>query len=79
MTFVTGTHEIGLSERRAGQGGAKPITIGNGTWVGTRAVILGGVTIGAGSVVGAGSIVRDSLPADTLSAGVPARAVRYLP
>lgn len=53
-----------------------PIIIGDNAWIGTRVVILGGVTIGEGAVVGAGSVVTKAIPANAVAFGVPARVVR---
>ena len=53
-----------------------PITIGNNVWVGARAMILKGVTIGDGAVVAAGSVVTKDVPGGTLVGGVPARVIR---
>lgn len=55
-----------------------PVTIGSGTWIGLRAVILPGVTIGRRCVVAAHSVVRSDVPDDTLVAGAPAQVVRQL-
>lgn len=55
-----------------------PIVIEENVWIGTRAMILKGVTIGEGSVVAAGSVVTRSVPPATVVAGVPARAIRRL-
>ena len=55
-----------------------PVTIGDGTWVGARAMILPGVTIGKRVVVAAGSVVTRDVPDDVLVAGNPARVVRSL-
>ena len=55
-----------------------PVRIGNGTWVGARAMILPGVTIGSRVVVAAGSVVTRDVPDDVLVAGNPARVVRSL-
>jgi acetyltransferase-like isoleucine patch superfamily enzyme len=52
---------------------SKPITIGNGTWVGAEVMILGGVTIGAGSVIGAGAIISKDVPPRTIVTGQPMR------
>ena len=49
------------------------MSVGDGTWVGTRALILPGVHIGAGCVVAAGAVVTESVPDDTMVGGVPAR------
>ncbi len=40
----------------------KPIVIKEGAWLGTRCMILGGVTIGKGAVIGAGAIVTKDVP-----------------
>ncbi|WP_323178585.1 acyltransferase [Micromonospora lupini] len=52
------------------------VTIGDDVWVGTRAVILHGVTIGRGAVIGAGAVVTRSVPPYTVAAGNPARVIR---
>jgi maltose O-acetyltransferase len=76
VMFVTGTHEIGNSSRRAGPGYAQDVTIGKGCWLGARVTVLGDVTVGAGSFVAAGSLVNANLGANCLAAGVPAKAKR---
>jgi maltose O-acetyltransferase len=78
VEIVTGSHEFGDATRRAGSGTAAPVTIGRGSWLGARVVILGGVTIGSGSVVAAGAVVNGNVEAQTLVAGVPARLKRRL-
>lgn len=55
-----------------------PVRIGNGSWIGARAMVLPGVTIGSRCVVAAGAIVSRDVPDDTLVAGNPARVVREL-
>lgn len=79
VSFITGSHEIGGSERRAGKGIAASITVEEGCWIGARAIILGGVTIGKGAIVAAGSVVADDVPPNSLVAGVPAKVKRILP
>ena len=56
----------------------KPVIIGDNVWIGNRAIILPGVTIGDGAVVGAGSVVVHDVPARSVVAGNPARVVREL-
>jgi len=53
-----------------------PIIIGDDAWIGTRAIILKGVTIGEGAVVAAGAVVTKDVPPRTLVAGVPAMPKR---
>jgi acetyltransferase-like isoleucine patch superfamily enzyme len=55
-----------------------PIRIGDGTWIGARAMVLPGVTIGSRCLVAAGAVVSRDVPDDTLVAGNPARVVREL-
>ena len=58
---------------------ASPLTIGDGAWIGARAIVLASCSsIGAGAVIGAGSVVTRDVPAHTLVAGNPARVVRPL-
>ncbi|PAF37606.1 hypothetical protein CHH58_10380 [Terribacillus saccharophilus] len=79
VLFCTSSHEIGYPGRRGGPVIKKPVIIGNGCWIGARATILPGVTIGEGCIVAAGSVVtKDCLP-HGLYAGVPAKRVRELP
>lgn len=59
------------------QPSAAPVRIGDRVWVGTRAVVLKGVTIGDGAVVAAGAVVTRDVPAGTVVAGVPAKAVGH--
>ena len=62
--------------RVEGATNSAPIKIGNHCWIGTRAIILKGVTIGDGSVIGAGSIVTKDVPPNCLAAGNPARVIK---
>jgi acetyltransferase-like isoleucine patch superfamily enzyme len=52
-----------------------PVVIGDRVWVGTRAVVLKGVTIGDGAVIGAGAIVTRDVPPGVIATGAPATAV----
>lgn len=54
----------------------KGVTIEDDVWIGTRAIILGGVTIGKGSIIAAGSVVKSSIPAYSVVAGVPGKIIR---
>jgi acetyltransferase-like isoleucine patch superfamily enzyme len=58
---------------------AQPVCLRDNVWLGFDVCVLPGVTIGEGSVVGARSVVCSDVPAYTLVAGNPARAVRALP
>ncbi|WP_082502848.1 DapH/DapD/GlmU-related protein [Nocardioides sp. Leaf307] len=77
--FVTSSHELSSdSHQRAGASTTLPIDVGDGTWLGARVTVLGGVTIGRGVVVAAGAVVTGDLADDGIYGGVPARLIRAL-
>ncbi|MFG3689958.1 DapH/DapD/GlmU-related protein [Micromonospora sp. NPDC047740] len=53
-----------------------PIIVSDDVYIGIRAIILPGVTIGNRCVIGAGSVVARDVPDNTVAAGVPARPIR---
>lgn len=55
----------------------KFVVMGADVWIGSRAIILGGVNIGTGAVIAAGAIVTKDIPPYAIAAGVPAKIVRY--
>lgn len=52
------------------------ITIGEDAFIGARAFVLPGVTIGARSVIGACSVVTDDVPENVIAAGNPCKVLR---
>lgn len=54
---------------------ARAVRIGRGCFIGARAIVLKGVTIGDRAIVGAGAVVSKDVPAGMLAVGNPARAV----
>jgi maltose O-acetyltransferase len=52
-----------------------PVNIGNHAWIGSRALILPGVTVGEGAVVAAGAVVTSDVEPYTVVGGVPARPI----
>lgn len=55
---------------------AKPVHIEKNAWIGAKAMILSGVTVGENAIVGAGSIVTKDVPANMVVVGSPARVLR---
>jgi carbonic anhydrase/acetyltransferase-like protein (isoleucine patch superfamily) len=52
-------------------------TIGNDVWIGSRAILIDGVTIGDGAIVGAGAVVTKDVPPYAIVGGIPARIIKY--
>jgi len=57
---------------------AEGVVIEDECWIGARAVIVDGVTVGRRSVVAAGAVVTEDVPPHSLVGGVPARVLRDL-
>jgi acetyltransferase-like isoleucine patch superfamily enzyme len=53
------------------------VTIGHGVWIGAKATVVKGVTVGDDAVIGAGAVVTRDVPSRAIALGVPARVVRY--
>ncbi len=59
--------------------GMAPVVIESDVWIGARAMVLKGVTVGRGAVVGAGAIVTSDVPPGTIVAGIPAKVIGHVP
>ena len=55
----------------------KPIIIAPNCWIGSKVIILPGVTVNEGSVIGAGSVVSKDIPPYAVVCGNPAKIVKY--
>lgn len=53
------------------------VRIGNDVWIGWRATILSGVTIGNGAVIGACALVTNDVPPYAIVGGNPAKILRH--
>ena len=78
VLFITNSHRIGDDHQRGGESEIRGITIEAGVWIGARATLMPGVTVGRGAVIAAGSVVTVDVPPDTMVAGVPAAVKRAL-
>lgn len=56
----------------------RPVVIEDDAWIGAKASILPGVTVGTGAIVGVGAVVGANVPPFTVVVGNPARAVKRL-
>lgn len=76
-------HSYSAASRREdeliGESNSAPVCIGRDVWVGSKAIILKGVTIGDGAIVAAGSVVAKDVEPYTVVAGNPAKKVKDLP
>ena len=64
---------------RPGTGDVKPVHVGDGAWIGAKAVLLAGADVGAGAVVAAGAVVDGPVDPGEIVAAKPARTVFVLP
>lgn len=55
-----------------------PITIGNNVWIGDRAIILPGVTIGDNVIVAANTVVTKDIPSNAIVGGSPCRIIKII-
>jgi maltose O-acetyltransferase len=75
---LTSAHERGgTAGKAAGARVGRPIRVEDGAWIGACAMIMPGVTVGAGCTVAAGAVVtRDRMPGGTYAGIPPARLFR---
>lgn len=52
------------------------VVIGDNVWIGDKATILAGVTIGNGAIIAANAVVTKDVPAYSIAAGVPAKIIK---
>jgi len=72
--LCTGTHDFTQAHRPLQ---TAPVAVGRDAFVGARAFVLPGVTLGAGCVVGAMAVVTRDVPAGAIVAGNPARPLGF--
>jgi acetyltransferase-like isoleucine patch superfamily enzyme len=63
-------HPFGTSDK-------PKVTIGADVWIGARAIIIGGITIGHGAVIAAGAVVTKDIQPYAIVGGVPAKLIRF--
>lgn len=70
--IYTAAHPLSPAERAAKTEFGKPVRIGDNVWIGGKAIILPGVTIGDNAVIAAGAVVTKDIPANAVAMGNPA-------
>ena len=73
-TFPCKVKFMGHAEEAETKG---PIIIGDDVWIGYRATILSGVTIGQGAIIGAGSVVSRNVPPYAIAVGSPLKIIDW--
>ena len=78
VSVLSGSHDIGGTDRRAAQGKHYTIVIGNGVWIGGRSTLYGDIAVGDSSIIAAGSLVNKNVVLNCIVGGVPAKVIRTL-
>jgi maltose O-acetyltransferase len=79
VIVISWNHEFSRTDIPMTQQGfqtEKPIVIGDDVWIGSRAIILAGVTIGNGAIIGAGAVIAKDVPDWAVVVGNPGRVIR---
>ena len=80
VIIMTDTHnfeDILIPINKQGSPETSDVVIGNDVWIGTRVIIMPGVTIGDKAVIGAGAIVTKNIPERGIAVGIPAKVIRF--
>ncbi|QHZ46396.1 sugar O-acetyltransferase [Bacillus sp. NSP9.1] len=76
--IYTAMHPLDPTERMSGAESGSPVVIGHRVWIGGRAVINPGVTIGDNTVIASGAVVTKDVPNDAVVGGNPARIIKKI-
>lgn len=68
---------LDISMLEQGHQPSEPVTIADDVWIGTRAIILPGVSIGKGAIIGAAAVVTKNVPEYAIVCGNPASVIKY--
>jgi len=77
VKVIAGSHKYKDASKliRLQGGRVKKTVIGQDVWLGSSAIVLGGITVGDGAVVGAGAVVTKDVPRYSIAVGVPAKVI----
>lgn len=76
-TLTTFPFKARLLDERGDTQSKGGIIVGDDVWIGYRATVLSGVSIGQGSVIAAGAVVTSNIPPYAIVGGVPAKVIKY--
>jgi maltose O-acetyltransferase len=68
---------LDISMLEQGHQPPEPVIIADDVWIGTRAIILPGISIGRGAIIGAAAVVTKNVPEYAIVCGNPAKVVKY--
>lgn len=80
VIILSNSHNFDRTDIPMRQQGApppRPVTIGDDVWIGTRVIILPGVTVGNHAILGAGAVVTKDVPEWAIVGGNPAQVIRF--
>ena len=72
LTLIAGSHDITSYAPIEKQ----KIVLEGENWIGANVTIIGGVTIGRGSIIAAGAVVTEDIPPYSIAGGVPAKVIK---
>ena len=76
--YISDADWHGVYDRAVPVGNTAPIVLERNVWIGDRAVVGKGVTIGENSIVAAGSVVVKNVPKNVVVGGNPAKEIKKL-
>lgn len=69
-------NHIGIPVWESPRGFDLPTEIGDDVWIGYGSIILGGISIGSGTIIAAGSVVTKDIPCGVIVGGNPAKIIK---
>lgn len=78
VSFITGSHNVGNQERRAGNGISYIIEVKNGCWIGANSTLMKNIVVNEGVIIGACSLVNKDIKSNIIIGGNPAKIISEL-
>jgi acetyltransferase-like isoleucine patch superfamily enzyme len=78
VVIIGGDHRVdvpGTPILFSGRPELQRTVIGADAWIGFRAIVMAGVTVGRGAIIAAGAVVTKDVPPYEIHAGVPAKKI----